>query len=76
MKLKKIANNVALQTIGYTIGGLTNVHIYIQECGYRKQDVYKGLYNNFPLNEMKQYAYCKVAEVLVKENVLCIAIEE
>lgn len=29
MKMKRIANNVALQTIGYVISGFTNVYIYI-----------------------------------------------
>lgn len=27
MKMKRIANNVALQTIGYVISGFTNVYI-------------------------------------------------
>lgn len=34
MKMKRIANNVALQTIGYVISGFTNVYIYVRECGY------------------------------------------
>lgn len=33
MKMKRIANNVALQTIGYVISGFTNVYIYVRECG-------------------------------------------
>lgn len=49
MKMKRIANNVALQTIGYAISGLANVHIYVQECGYHKRDVYTGLYKNFAI---------------------------
>ena len=39
MKMKRIANNVALQTIGYVISGFTNVYIYVRECGYQKQDM-------------------------------------
>lgn len=35
MKMKRIANNVALQTIGYVISGFTNVYIYVRECGYQ-----------------------------------------
>lgn len=34
MKMKRIANNVALQTIGYVISGFTNVYIYVRECGF------------------------------------------
>ena len=30
MKMKRIANNVALQTIGYVISGFTNVYIYVR----------------------------------------------
>lgn len=37
MKMKRIANNVALQTIGYVISGFTNVYIYVRECGYQKR---------------------------------------
>ena len=44
MKMKRIANNVALQTIGYVISGFTNVYIYVRECGYQKRDIYRGLY--------------------------------
>ena len=45
MKMKRIANNVALQTIGYVISGFTNVYIYVRECGYQKRDIYRGLYS-------------------------------
>lgn len=76
MKMKRIMNNVALQTIGYTINGLANVHIYVQECGYYKRDVYTGLYKNFEYDEMSKYAYCKVMELRADENVLYIGIEE
>ena len=44
MKMKRIANNVALQTIGYVISRFTNVYIYVRECGYQKRDIYRGLY--------------------------------
>lgn len=76
MKMKKIANNVALQTIGYVISGLTNVYIYVRECGYQKRDVYRGLYKNFAHDEMNKYAYCKITELRTDENVLYIGIEE
>ena len=42
MKMKRIANNVALQTIGYVISGFTNVYIYVRECGYQKRDISFG----------------------------------
>ena len=45
MKMKRVANNVALQTIGYVISGFTNVYIYVRECGYQKRDIYRGLYS-------------------------------
>ncbi len=76
MNMKRIANNVALQTIGYTISGLANVYIYVRECGYKKRDIYKGLYKNFAFDEMNKYAYCKVTELRADENVLYIGIEE
>ena len=43
MKMKRIANNVALQTIGYVISGFTNVYIYVRECGYQKAGHLQGL---------------------------------
>lgn len=76
MKMKRIANNVALQTIGYVISGFTNVYIYVQECGYQKRDIYRGLYKHFAHDEMNKYAYCKITELRADENVLYIGIEE
>ena len=63
MKMKRIANNVALQTIGYVISGFTNVYIYVRECGYQKRDIYRGLYKHFAHDEMNKYAYCKISIV-------------
>lgn len=76
MKLKKIADNVAFQTIGYYIGGKTNVNIYVRECGHFKRDIYKGLYKDFPMGDQSTYAYNRVTELHAMENVLCIGIEE
>ena len=76
MKMKKIANNVALQTIGYVIGGLTKVHIYAQECGFQKRDIFWGLYVDFVYNEMNKYAYYKVTGLRADGDVLSIGIEE
>lgn len=69
MKMKRIANNVALQTIGYVISGFTNVYIYVRECGYQKRDIYRGLYKHFAHDEMNKYAYCKITELDGEENV-------
>lgn len=74
--MKKIANNTALQTIGYVISRDTNVYIYVKECGYKKQDIYKGLYKDFENTEMKKYAFCKITELRAEENVIHIGIEE
>ena len=76
MKMKRIANNVALQTIGYVISGLTNVYIYVKESGCYKRDIYKGLYKHFAYDGMNKYAYCKITELRADEDVLCIGIEE
>ena len=76
MKMKRIANNVALQTIGYVISGFTNVYIYVRECDYQKRDIYRGLYKHFAHDEMNKYAYCKITELRADENVLYIGIEE
>lgn len=75
MKMKKIADNVALQTIGYVTSGLTNVYIYVKECGYKKEDIYKGLYKDFEQTQMNKYAYCKVTDIKAEKNVLYIGIE-
>lgn len=76
MKLKRIANDVALQTIGYVISGFTNVNIYVRESGYFKRDIYKGLYKNFVHDKMGELSHCKVTELRADENVLYIGIEE
>lgn len=75
MRMKRIANHVALQTIGYVIGGMTNVNIYIREDGYTKERIYKGLYKDFVRDEMHKYENCKVTELRADENVLYIGIE-
>ena len=52
MKMKRIANNVALQTIGYVISGFTNVYIYVRECGYN--------YKKLAALVADEEAYCEV----------------
>lgn len=75
MKMKKIANNVALQTIGHVTSGQTSVHIYVKEYGYKKEDIYKGLYKEFEQTQMNKYAYSKITELKAEGNVLYIGIE-
>lgn len=75
MRMKRIANNVALQTIGYVISGFTNVNVYVRECGCKKRDIYRGLFKDFA-DEMCKYENCKVTELYADENVLYIGIEE
>lgn len=75
MRMARIANYVALQTIGYVIGGTTNVNIYIREDGYTKEQIYKGLYKDFVKAEMYKYENCKVSELRAEKEVLCIGIE-
>ena len=75
MRMTRIANYVALQTIGYVIGGTTNVNIYIREDGYTKEQIYNGLYKDFVKEEMYKYENCKVSELRAEKEVLCIGIE-
>lgn len=76
MKMKRIANNVALQTIGYVISRIPERVYLVRECGYQKRDIYRGLYKHFAHDEMNKYAYCKITELRADENVLYIGIEE
>ena len=74
MKLKRIANNVALQTISYLIHGYTQVDIYFYD-GYNKKEIYKGTYNQFFYNGADKYAYCRVTELYAEDDIVCIRIE-
>lgn len=76
MKMKRIANNVALQTVGYVISGKTWVQIYIRDMGYRKRDIYKGLFEDFYRDHLSAYANCQITELAADENVLNIGISE
>ena len=74
MRMKRIANNVALRTILYTISGLDNIHIYATELGYFKRDIYTGLHKNF--SDIYKYENCKVTGISASENTINISIEE
>ncbi len=72
--MKRIANNVALQTVGYVVSGLQKVNIYVKEEGYKKQDIFNGLYRDFCMNGMLTYSHCKVTEIAAKDDIICIGI--
>ncbi len=72
--MKRIANSVALQTIGYVISGFEKVNIYIKEMGYKKQDIFRGLYSDFYMDGMKIYSHCKVTELVANNDELCVGI--
>ena len=74
MRMKQIANNVALQTILYTISGLANIHIYATELGYFKRDIYTGFHKDF--SDIYKYENCKVTGISASENTINISIEE
>lgn len=74
MRMKRIANNVALQTILYTISGLANIHIYAAELGYFKRDIYTGLHKDF--RDIYKYENCKVTGISASENIINISVEE
>lgn len=52
MKLKKIANYVALQTIGYLIGGTQEIEVYYRVGGYRKETIFEGKYADFEKKQL------------------------
>lgn len=72
--MKRIANNVALQTVGYVVSGLQKVNIYVKEEGYKKQDIFNGLYRDFCMGGMLTYSHCKVTEIASNFDVLNIGI--
>ena len=47
MKLKRIANNAALQTIGYLIGGTQRVSIETTTDGFTGHQIFFGLFRDF-----------------------------
>ena len=47
MKMKRIANNLALQTLGYLIGGDQEIEVYYRVDGYRKETIFKGRFSDF-----------------------------
>lgn len=62
MQMKRIAQNVALQTIGYLISADTQVAIYKDDYGcYRAHNlIYKGVFYYFDAarNGMCNYSHC------------------
>ena len=75
MKMKIIANNVALQTNSYFIHGYTQIKLYFYD-GYNRKEIFKGSLDQFFYNGEDKYSYCKVNEIDTQDNILCIGIEE
>lgn len=77
MKLKRIAHNAALGTIGYLVGGITPVTIYKSRDGLTKdQIVFDGLFRDFERDKLNEYAHCAVIQIRAEANSLLIAIDE
>lgn len=76
MKMNRIANHVALKTVGYVISGKTWVQVYIREMGYKRRDIYKGSFEDFSRDYLPTYANCQVTELAADENILNIGISE
>lgn len=76
MKIKRIANHVALQTVCYVISGKTWVQIYIRNMGVKKLDIYNGPFEDFYRDHLSTYANFQVTELAADENVLNIGISE
>lgn len=73
MRMQRIANNVALQTLGYIIRGDYHVNIYVLKNEYLRREIYRGQYLHF--DEMRMYGNCRVKEIFAADNVLYIGIE-
>lgn len=79
MQMKRIARNVALQTLGYLIFGDTHVEIYEDKFGYYRREnlIYKGVFRYFDVSDvgMRNYSHCIVTRLNADENILYIGIE-
>lgn len=47
MKLKRIANNLAFQTLGYMLRGDEQVHIFLRSGVYAQRTIFEGSYAEF-----------------------------
>lgn len=82
MKMKRIANDLALQTLGYYIRGEQEVEVYYHIDGYRKETIFKGKFFDFD----KAHLMClgngeclsrnRVTRVGALDGVLQIGIDE
>lgn len=79
MKMKRIANDMAFQTLGYFIGGTQEIEVYYSADGYRKETIFQGKYNDFCRQQLfgdgEQLSHNKVAGITADGNVLRIGIE-
>lgn len=79
MQMKRIARNVALQTLGYLISEDAQVAIYKDDYGcYKARNlIYEGVFGYFDAarNGMCNYSHCKVTRLNADENILYIDLE-
>lgn len=79
MKMKRIANDMAFQTLGYLIGGTQEIEVYYRVDGYRKETVFEGTYSDFYKEQLfgdgEQLSHNKVTGIEADGNVLRIGID-
>lgn len=83
MKMKRIANDLALQTLGYLIRGDQEVEVYYYYVdGYRKETIFKGNFLDFNkvhlmcLGNGECLSYNRVTHIEAFDGVLQIGIDE
>lgn len=72
MKLKRIANNLALQTLGYMLRGDEQVHSFLRSGVYAQRTIFEGSYAEFEGGLASTYNNYAVTYVGVQDNQLCI----
>ena len=79
MKMKRIANDLALQTIGYSIGRTQEIDVFYYVDGYQLETVFRGKFEDFEkiylTSGKEQLSYNRVMKVETKGNILCIGID-
>ncbi len=80
MKMKRIANGLALQTLGYFIGGNQEIEVYYRIDGYRKETIFKGNYSDFFkihfMGDGELLSYNRVVRIDAFDGVLQIGIDK
>ena len=79
MKMKRIANDLAFQTLGYLISGTQEIEVYYRVDGYRKETVFEGKYVDFRKDQLfgsgDEVSHNKVTAIGADGNVLRIGID-